>query len=284
MSLTKPLPPLLCLSLALACACFQSVSAHPAAPGISFSPQVINFGQIPALEPQTQLLTVTFSRAMFPPNHLPALRPLLDSNEPKITLFSRFDGPKTIQVVYRVTFKDYAGSEPFRNILTLVRDQTVSREDAATVAAEDNGVPVTAEVVQGLNADTLSLDFGRLPPGKGATQEFTVGIFRSNFVTQYELSQRRIKPKPGSPPTSPNLWSMSVTSSSPYITAPEHREMGLNGSSWVDWKIVLSPKTPPDALPAELVFKTDNGYTLTVPVYADIRNVAVLEPDPAAKH
>ena len=250
----------------------------PQMPGVSFSPTVINFGQIPSGEQPTQLLTVIFDRRMFPSNHLPTLRSLSE-NGTKLTLFSRFDGPKTIRVVYRVSVNSSDEVGPFHDNLTLIRDRAISKEDDATVAVEDDGVLIKGEFVQGLNVDTKFVDFGPVEHGKGAAQDFRVGIFRSNFISRDELNQNRIKPKADAPPTSPSLRNMSVTSSSPYITASNKREMGLNGSSWVTWQIFLGPTTPVGFLNAELVFTTDNGYSITIPVRADVRELT-----PAEKH
>ena len=283
------LPRKLLLCEALLCTlafllCFHSAFAAPTAsiPAVSFSPEVIDFGQIPSSEHPTQLLTIRFNRRVFPPDHLPSLR--TEANyDLKLTLFSRVDDPKTITVIYRVTLPRYVLMSRFLLHLTLHRDPLVSKEDDATVAVEDNGVIVKGEIVQGLDTDTPALDFGNVMPGNGATKEFRVGVYGPNMMSREEMKSRTAM-------RSPALWEMSVTSSSPYITAPFHREMGLNGSSWVTWRIVLSPKTPANFGQAELVFHTANGYSLTVPVYADVRDLAAvqgfttLEPLPTAKH
>ncbi len=271
------LRPVLALTVWLSL-CLGPTSAGADAPksAVSFSPKVIDFGQIPSSEHPTQLLTIKFDRRVFPSDHLPSLRADATSDL-KLTLFSRVDDPKTITIIDRVTFLGYNIRSRFHLNLTLYRNSIVSNEELPTVAVEDNGVTVKGEVVQGLDTNVPALDFGHVAPGKGATKEFDVGVFGPNLVSRGEFTRRSKARKPG-------LEEMSVTSSSPYVTAVSHREMGLNGSSWVTWQIVLSPKTPANFGPAELVFHTVNGYSLTVPVYADIRSLPVSEPQSAAKH
>ena len=218
---------------------------------------------------------------MFPSDHLPTLRCEYGNSEAEVTLFSRVDSPQTITETYRVKFVGAYTLGFSRFYLTLHRDPVVSREDDATVAVEDNGVIVRGEVVQGLDTaqdsiDLDAIDFGRISLGKEATKEFQMGIFRSNWMTSEEMfagSKRE-----------PNLGDMTVTSSSPYVTAFSSGAIGLNGSVYKTWQVVLSPKTPADFGGAELTFQTKNGYFLTVPVYAQIESPSLPEPDSTAKH
>ncbi len=244
-------------------------------PAVSFFPTILDFEQIPSSERPTQLLRVTFDRRVFPPDHLPTLRCEYGNNEAEVTLFSCVDGPRTITETYRVKFVGAYTPGFFRFFLTLHRDPVVSREDDATVAVEDNGVIVRGEVVQGLDTDSDRISFGRVELGRGATKEYRMGVFRSNFVSPQELNSRKRRP---------NLGNMTVTSSSSYVTAPSSDEMGLNGSMFETWHIVLSPKTPADFAGAELTFQTKNGYFLTVPVTAQIESQSLPEPEPPAKH
>jgi len=259
-----------CLSLTSA---WAGAPKHP--PAVSFFPTILDFEQIPSDERPTQLLRVTFDRRVFPPDHLPTLRCDF-TNDAEVSLFSRVDGPQTITETYRVKL---IGSRTgfLRCYLTLHRDPIVSREDDATVSVEDNGVIMRGEIVQGLDATSRMVEFGRVELGKGAATEYRVGVFGSNWVTSEEINARRKRREP-------DLWSMTVTSSSPYVTAPFHRGMGLNGSKWETWQIALSPKTPADFSGAELTFQTKNGYFLTVPVYAQIESPSPPEPDPVVKH
>jgi len=261
----------LCLSLAPA---WADAPKHP--PAVSFFPTILDFEQIPSDERPTQLLRVTFDRRVFPPDHLPTLRCDF-TNEAEVTLFSRVDGPKAITEVYRVKFTGFESRGFFRFYLTLHRDPVISTEDDATVSVEDNGVVVRGEVVQGLDTDSNAISFGRVELGKGAATEYRVGVYGSNWVTREEINARRKRREP-------DLWSMTVTSSSPYVTAPSHRGMGLDGSVWETWQIVLSPKTPIGFSGAELTFQTKNGYFLTVQVDAQIESPSPPEPDPVVKH
>ncbi|MGI4790789.1 MAG: hypothetical protein ACRYFS_18315 [Janthinobacterium lividum] len=273
-------------SLAFALAGCSLASAQAALPGVSFSPAAIDFGQLPSDDNPTQLLTVTFDKSMFPSNHLPVLRgPWWIGSGPEIAIFSRFEGPKTIQIVYRIKISSFGESGPIHYNLTLVRDKTVSKEDDATVAAEDNGVLVKAEFVPGLVGSPPKIDFGPVRYGKGAIKEFTAGFYHSNIVSEDELSR---KPKAGTWSLIRSLDSMTVTSTSPYFMAVDKREMGLNASAWETWQIVLSSKAPQKKLDAELTFQTGDGYSLTVPVTADLSDpgypIPPWEPSKPGKH
>ena len=263
--------------------CLISIARGASEPNsaVSFSPATINFGQIPSHAQPTQLLTVTFDRRIFPADHLPALRS--DSpNGPALSLFSRFDGPKSITMVYRVAIIDHGENGPLQYNLSLVRDQSVSHEDAATQSAEDTGVSVSGEIVQGLDVDAQAIDFGQVKSGKGAAKDFRVGAFHSNMIGETEISA--LKSKANAQPIMPDIRAMSMTSSSPYVTAPSKRGMGLDGSAWETWYVVLSPNTPVGVLQAELVFRTGNGFSVTVPVVAEVTDAGHSEPKHSRKH
>lgn len=282
MSIKKPLSRLVCLGLA--CACFQNVSVQAAAPGISFSPSVINFGQIPINEQPTQLLTVTLSRPLFSPDHLPSLR-LQGSNGPTPILFSRSITSNAVTLVYRVKLPDYGEDGAFRYQLILAKEG--ARDTVETPAAEilDPGVLVQGEEVQGLAGAPASIDFGPVRYGKSAVKEFQVGFSQSHMIRFGD----HIRPQ------KPSVWSMfrslssmSAASTSPYITALKKDVIGLNASAWADWKIVLSPKAPQKKLEAALTFQTGDGYFFTVPVTADLSGpgypIAPWEPSKRKKH
>ena len=243
--------------------------------GVSFSPAVLNFGQIPSREQPTQLLTVTFNRPLFSPDHLPSLR-LQGPNGPDITLFSRSVEPNAITLVYRVLLLDNGEYGPFQYRLVLVREGASLTEDAATKDVLDKGVLVQGDIVQGLEGDPHTINFGPVRYGKGAVKEFTVGFYHSNMVRENEVVGKSLKPDAWT--LTRSLHSMSVTSTSPYITGVKKNEMGMDASAWDNWQIILSPKAPQKKLEAELVFQTSDGYSLTVPVSADLSGLGYLIP------
>lgn len=243
------------------------VSASAQMPGVSFSPTVIDFGRIPSHEQPTQLLTATFDRSVFKPDHLPPLR-IQGSNGPVITLFSRSVTASATTLVYRIRLLDDGQYGPFQYHLVLIKDGSAQTGDAALKYVVDSGVAVQGEIVQGLEGSSEAIDFGAVRYGKAAVKEFTVGFYHSNFISESELAGRASKNKDSSFPQ--GLQGMMVTSTSAYFTGIRKREFGLDASAWEVWQIVLSPNAPQKKLEATLTFQTGDGYFLTVPVAADL--------------
>ena len=272
------------VGLLLACGCFQSVSAQPTAPGISFSPTVINFGQIPIHEQPTQLLTVTFSRPLFSPDHLPSLR-LQGSNGPTPLLFSHSITPDAITLVYRVKMPNYGEDGAFQYQLILAKEGARDTVEVPAADILDAGVLVQGEEVQGLEGFPNAIDFGPVRYGKRAVKDFRIGFFHSPMIYMDDSGK---PPKAAPRPSVLSREPMSVISTSPYVSAVKEREMGMDASAWVDWKIVLSPKAPQKKLEAALTFQAGDGYFFTVPVTADLSGpgypIAPWEPSKRKKH
>lgn len=284
MSITKPMSHLLCLSFALADICFQSVSVQAAAPGVSFSPAVINFGQIPFGEHPTQLLMVTFSRPLFSPDHLPSLR-LQGSNGPTPLLFSRSITLNAITLVYRLKLPDYGKYGAFQYQLILAKEGAPDTVETPPADILDAGVLVQGEEVQGLEGFPNPIDFGPVRYGKKMVKDFRLGFFHSPIIRMNDFGN---PPKAAPRPSVLSRETMSVVSTSPYVSAVKEGEIGMDASSWVDWKIVLSPKAPQKKLEAALTFQTGDGYFFTVPVTADLSGpgypIPPWEPHNRKKH
>ena len=251
-------------SILFGCTC---ALAGAAASGVSYFPTVIDFGKIPSNEQPTQLLTVTFDRPEFSPDHLPVLR-LQGPNGPVLSLFSRTLAPDNITLVYRVKLLNYREYGMFQYRLVLVKAGADLTSEVAAKDILDSGVLVQGEILQGLEGSPEFINFGPVRYEKGAAKNFVIDFFHSDFVRWDEFSGKA--PKTVSWSQTRSLESMSVTSNSPNFTALKGQVIGMNASAWMNWQIVLSRKAPQKKLEAELVFQTGDGYSLTVPVDADL--------------
>jgi hypothetical protein len=256
----------LAMSMAL---CFSLISAWADAPAqkpaVSFSPKVIDFGLVPSNTKCTQLVTVTFDRHVFSPDHLPILRPDRNS-QAEVSLFARFDGTDSIRVVYQVTLDAYFQLGPFQDNLVLMDDTNMSVPYPAASTAESSGVLVIGESILGLRAPS-QLDFGDVEVGKTKTKTLEIGFSAPPMVRE---DRDGMKSMATLFPHTPGLKNTAVTSSSPNLIAHDSREMGLNASIWQTWKVTFKAHLPLGRNEMELQFRTKDGYYATVPVTAEV--------------
>ena len=248
-------------------------------PAVSFSPTVIDFGMVPSNTQCTQLVTVTFDRRVFSPEHLPTLVPDR-SSQAEVSLFARFDDPKFIRVVYCVTVDALYQVGPFQDRLALVNNQQEPDADPVTLAAENAGISVVGESVQGLEA-TSQISFGEVKVGETRTKMLDVGFYTPDILgmdTMPKPSQKSQFPHPT------GLNDLSVTSSSPFLTAKKFADTSINATIRQTWTVTLSSRLPLGMMYAELQFRSKDGYCKTVRVNAYIIAPSKPEPRRAKKH
>ena len=270
--------------------CFGIASAWADAPApepaVSFSPAVVDFGLVPSNAKCTQLVTVTFDRRVFSPEHLPTL--LQDrGSQADISLFARFDGPDVIRVVYRVTVNAFFQLGPFEEHLSLVDDTKRSADFPLGTPVEDAGVSIIGESVQGLEAPTQPVDFGSVKVGASKIKALTVGFYAppmAHFAPHGKSNPVLFPHAPGLFPSSAGLEGVSAVSTSPYLTARKLTGLGANASSWQVWTVTFKSHLPLGRMNAEVQFRTQNGYCAAIPVTAEVVGPLPPKPHPLKKH
>ncbi len=267
--------------------CFSLTSAWADAPeplpAVSFSPAVIDFGLVPSDTKCTQLVTVTFDRRIFSPDHLPTLQPDRNS-QAEVFLFARFDGPDFVRVVYRVTIDAYFQIGPFQDHLILVDDTRPSPPYPPGPLADLAGINVVGESVQGLEAPTQPVDFGSVKVGASKLKSLTIGFYAPPMVSLAPRGKSGLVLFPHAPGLFPGLQGVSVISTSPYFTAQKLTELGANASSWQVWTVTFKSHLPLGRMDTELQFKTQDGYCATVPVTAEVIGPIPPKPHTLKKH
>lgn len=241
-------------------------------PAVSFSPAVVDFGLVPSNTKCTQLVTVTFDRHVFSPEHLPTLQPDRNS-QADVSVFARFEGPDFIQVAYRVTVDAYFQIGPFQEHLILVDATRPSPPYPPGPFADLAGINVVGESVQGLESQTVPLDFGNVKVGASKLKSLTIGFYAppmAHFVSRTIPGLVLFPQPPLHISGSVALEGASVTSTSPYFMAQKLTVLGLNASIFQVWTVTFKSHLPLGRMNAEMQFKTPNGYCATVPVTAEV--------------
>ena len=241
-------------------------------PPVSFSPAEVDFGLVPSDTNCMQLVTVTFDRRMFSPEHLPTLQPNQDA-QADVSLFARFDSPDFIRLVYRVTVNAFFQIGPFQDHLSLVDNTKRSALYPLGTPVENIGINIIGESVQGFEAPTQTVDFGNVKAGASKLKSLTIGFYApsmARFAPRGKYNRVLFPPAPIVISRSVALEKDSATSTSPYFTAQKLTIAGLNASIWQVWTVTFKSHLPLGRMNAEVRFKTPDGYCATVPVTAEV--------------
>lgn len=253
--------------------------APPQKPAVSFSPAVIDFGLVPSHERPTQLVTVTLDRSVFSPENLPTLQPTRFSNGVDVSLFAQFNTPNTIRVVYQVTVHAERDG-PIRDTLVLTADKGITDVQPISLTSGSATLAVLGAVIPSLTASPSALDFGNVLLGKSKSMRMNIGYFGSGMVQEYTAAEKHDLAKFAAefPPNTPGLANTAVTSSSPLVMVQYLTELGFDTSVWQTWIVTFKSRLPLGRNWAQLQFKTQAGYYVTVPVTAEV--VAPVKPEP----